>query len=54
MLSKTLTVLTIFAKSFKFSDRKLQTQTDSAFAVLAVYKSLRGVWQAQNSRQSYL
>jgi len=46
-LSKTPVVLPILANALQFSDRKLQAQTDSALAAVAVYKSLGGGWQPQ-------
>ncbi|WP_212815506.1 hypothetical protein [Acinetobacter sp. NRRL B-65365] len=48
MLSQTLVVLPVLAKALQFSDRKLQAQTDSALAAVAVYKSLGGGWQSQD------
>lgn len=40
-------VLQADSNALQFSDRKIQSQTDSALAAVAVYKSLGGGWQPQ-------
>lgn len=40
-------VLQADSSALQFSDKKLQAQTDSALAAVAVYKSLGGGWQPQ-------
>lgn len=46
-INSRIEVLQADSSALLFSDRKLQAQTDSALAVVTVYKSLGGGWQAQ-------
>ncbi|EOQ65015.1 hypothetical protein F935_00675 [Acinetobacter calcoaceticus ANC 3811] len=44
-INSRIEVLQADSSALQFSDRKLQAQTDSALAAVAVYKSLGGGWQ---------
>ncbi|ENV46408.1 hypothetical protein P255_00547 [Acinetobacter brisouii CIP 110357] len=46
-INSRIEVLQADSNALQFSDRKLQAQTDSALAAVAVYKSLGGGWQPQ-------
>jgi outer membrane protein TolC len=46
-INSRIEVLKADSNALQFSDRKLQAQTDSALAAVAVYKSLGGGWQPQ-------
>ena len=46
-INSRIEVLQADSNVLQFSDRKLQAQTDSALAAVAVYKSLGGGWQPQ-------
>lgn len=47
-INSRIEVLQADSNALQFSDRKLQAQTDSALAAVAVYKSLGGGWQPQD------
>lgn len=46
-INSRIEVLQANSNALQFTDRKVQVQTDSALAAVAVYKSLGGGWQPQ-------